>query len=686
MPASVDLVISSKPGTTAMPTWATEFTFLVRMLEQLRVMEAAQRLGPVRRSDAADMPAIILFLLAFFCCGGKGGQRGFDDHMERWRQRLAAMGGRKSLPSSSAVSRALAALTMEQAQALESMLLLASVSGSVLPGHVLAAWRDALGHPWCVVDLDPTVQALRQRALPEGEDLPPPRRRAAPFAAPGYPGRKRGEVIVSMCRTQFSGSGLWCSVSAVAGNTPMAPAVAAALRDVTAMCKQAGVPLDRTIMRIDGAGGTVPCVAAVEAVGVRFVTRSARYRLLDIPEVRQWLADAPWQPVPDSLSGPHREAVELGEMTWVCDRHTRQPDGQPYDPVSPRMVVSRFKPSDPEHKHGSGVLAGGWHFELFGCDLDPNAWPAEQTVALYYGRSELENRFGQENSEMALNRVFSHNLPGQVLATAVGMCVWNRRIGCGAQLSGITAESAFPPEPLVPLSQSLPAHVPAALSAPQDPAIPEKTAPPDVADLDWDAALADRPGWTRTEDDLVKCPAGKTLRLHSRLNAGNSGVGLIFRGTKGACRQCPLRPNCTESDNPTFRKEIRVMLRSRAKPNPPRAPGPPPPAWRPPPSGTSATQPLQPPRLVPSELRHLWIDALADLEVRVHVTLPPAAPPLPRWIAPNPARRQHRRRSWQERRAIHGLPDTATVILEFRRTGHRMPPTPQKMGGNRRFL
>ena len=54
---------------------------------------------------------------------------------------------------------------------------------------------DRLGQHWMVVDVDGTRQAARQRALPQLESLPHPHRRFDQVAAPGYVGRKRGEVV-----------------------------------------------------------------------------------------------------------------------------------------------------------------------------------------------------------------------------------------------------------------------------------------------------------------------------------------------------------------------------------------------------------------------------------------------------------------------------------------------------------
>ncbi len=54
---------------------------------------------------------------------------------------------------------------------------------------------DRQGRRCVVFDVDATRQAARQRALPSAPELPPPRRRLDAVCAPGYTGRKRGEVV-----------------------------------------------------------------------------------------------------------------------------------------------------------------------------------------------------------------------------------------------------------------------------------------------------------------------------------------------------------------------------------------------------------------------------------------------------------------------------------------------------------
>ncbi len=54
---------------------------------------------------------------------------------------------------------------------------------------------DRAGRERVVFDIDGTREAARQRALPKTPELPAPQRRLGEVCAPGYTGRKRGEVV-----------------------------------------------------------------------------------------------------------------------------------------------------------------------------------------------------------------------------------------------------------------------------------------------------------------------------------------------------------------------------------------------------------------------------------------------------------------------------------------------------------
>lgn len=102
---------------------------------------------------------------------------------------------RDRLPSRSALSRFLAALTPEPIEALRSLFLDDLESRPLSNEKQTGSLVDRAETSWLVFDIDGTREAARQRALPHGEDLPTAFRRLDEVCAPGYQGRKRGQVV-----------------------------------------------------------------------------------------------------------------------------------------------------------------------------------------------------------------------------------------------------------------------------------------------------------------------------------------------------------------------------------------------------------------------------------------------------------------------------------------------------------
>jgi hypothetical protein len=102
---------------------------------------------------------------------------------------------RDRLPSRSALSRFLAALTEEPVEALRMLFLDDLLARPLTPDKQTGGLVDRKGDTWSVFDIDGTREAARQRALPRGDDLPPAFRRLDDVCAPGYRGRKRGETV-----------------------------------------------------------------------------------------------------------------------------------------------------------------------------------------------------------------------------------------------------------------------------------------------------------------------------------------------------------------------------------------------------------------------------------------------------------------------------------------------------------
>ena len=106
-----------------------------------------------------------------------------------------ALFGRTRLPAASTLSRFLASLPAEPVEALRTLFLEDLLARRLSPDeHATGLW-DRQGNRWLVFDVDGTREAARQRALPQTPDRPAPKLRLCPLCAPGYTGRKRGEVV-----------------------------------------------------------------------------------------------------------------------------------------------------------------------------------------------------------------------------------------------------------------------------------------------------------------------------------------------------------------------------------------------------------------------------------------------------------------------------------------------------------
>lgn len=101
--------------------------------------------------------------------------------------------GAHQLPHRSTLSRFLAALDQASVEALRSLFQedLLARKPFAFPGGLF----DRTGAQWVVADVDGTRATASPRALPQTDALPTPHRRFDQVCAPGYQGRKRGEIV-----------------------------------------------------------------------------------------------------------------------------------------------------------------------------------------------------------------------------------------------------------------------------------------------------------------------------------------------------------------------------------------------------------------------------------------------------------------------------------------------------------
>lgn len=730
MAAGRRIVFDDPAATDRIPDWASTGVVIIEWLQARGLwQEATARLKIQREGGYAGIDAL-LFLVFYFSSGLRVGVKEFSEETRRHHTQLAAVGDRNRLPTQASMSRVLAAVEAEQAQTFGSWLLQTAPDVGPVLNHPSVLTRDAVGEGWHVFDWDPTVTTLRHRALPVLEGTPDGRRRSESLAAPGYPGRKRGDVQFSRATLQHAGSGLWLGIEMAPGNGKLRDAFQSAIQQVVAICHQNELPQDRAILRADGAAGTVPFITACADAGMHYLTRLAHYQLLQDEAVVRHLNEAAWFEVPSSGSGPSRQAADLGRVVLEPAATSVRADGTPFDPIESRVVVSRFPTSN--DGRGAGVVLDGWQYELYGTDLSPDAWPEAEVVAGYYGRTGQENRFLQEDRELGLDRIFSYHLPGQQLATLVGLFIWNFSICRGMEL-------AHPPEqlPEQPVRDGSPlAEVPRLpqIDEPSDLGIDDVNAEPcahvepssaqptedepsssaptkstssgldspaatrnqviETLDLvDWKPMLHRHDDWLwQPHEGGLCCPAKAALPLLRIEHTKGTGIRARFRAEWGTCDGCELRQRCIRSDDPNYRKDVRLPLPSpfaeslRAMwlsvvPNPARKRRRPtassrakpraiwrikPLLWQPPnPPSVAPELAVTPPVLLPAELRKITRATTRPIEVHVNLDIPPDQPKPSLVLASSAAERQKRRLSWEARLRWNQLPDDARVEIRL---------------------
>jgi hypothetical protein len=628
-------------------------------LQQAGVLDMVGELLQIRRQGGFCGMDVFVGLFLYYSSGLCSGLKKFWETVARGHaEALGALAGRDRLMSPSSMSRALGAVEIEALRPMTDTLLHTVAEVDEVLRHPAVQSYDALGNGWHVFDIDPTVTALRHRALPVGDELPEPVRRSEELAKPGYKGRKRGDVVLRRSTVGHAGSSLWLHGHLAPGNGDgLDEDFGRCLDTVVATCERLEHPLQRALVRMDGEYGNVPWFTACRERGLPFVTRLNRPHLFTDPEVLKGLREACWVRVPDSLAGPKRSAVDLGTMTLHAGKDTRRPDGSRYEPIDLRIVAVIFEKKG-QAKRGRTI--DGREVELFAVDLPADAWPAAEAIAAYYARNGIENRFAQEDRELGLDRIMSYHLPGQELATVVALAVWNYLVVRGFQINR-------PPEtrPLqAPRHAVVDDTVPEAW--PCDPVLTEL-----LDEVDWDSRLSGRPGWSfdRATGEL-ECEDGRRLVLTTVRGTPRSPntTSVIFRRPAGGCEACEPRPHCLRSERPQASKHVEVSVPTelaerirarleqlRHRPERPRftpieaSPGP---------------YAVQHALFLPAEARHAFRELFIGATLRVLVQCPPPPPRL-RLVADDDADRQRRRKTWAQNVARHALPDGARVRLDI---------------------
>src|SRR5438132_1231408 len=148
-------------------------------------------------SDAHPATQLIDFLAVLFgyAISGERTLEAFYERLQPFATPFMALFERDRLPHRSTLSRFLAALDQTTVEVLRTLFLQDLLARPVLSEEKAGGLWDREGTHYLVFDVDGTRQAARQRALPQTSELPAAQRRLQEVCAPGYLGRKRGELV-----------------------------------------------------------------------------------------------------------------------------------------------------------------------------------------------------------------------------------------------------------------------------------------------------------------------------------------------------------------------------------------------------------------------------------------------------------------------------------------------------------
>ena len=520
---------------------------------------------------------------------------------------------REQLPARSTLSRFLAALTEEPIEALRTLFLddllsrpLTNDSNEKQTGGLV----DRVGDAWIVFDIDGTREAARQRALPKTENLPQPFGRLDDVCAPGYTGRKRGEIVRTRTVVSQAHSYHWLGSFGNRGNGRYRTELRQALRAITRYLTAHQLPPARALLRLDGQYGTGAVLS--DLTGFSFVTRGKEYSVLDHP-----LVQARLHLPPDQLQ--QRPESQIVRSLYDCPQVPVGPEG-----VLCRVVVATHPAG--KKKSPVGVTRSGVVYELFFTNLPQQAFTASDVVELYLHRGAFEPALSDEDREQDPDRWCSHSAWGQECWQVISQWVWNLRLELGHQLhTDQVRTTEFAPALPPPSPHTTP---------------PSGYAPPHVG-LPWKAGRFSGQDFALQPAGTLRCPADQKLSPHEQRREADGSLRIVYGASIRSCRPCPLREQWQWNGSATAKpRQVSVLL-------PPLVVGSAPLLWR------DWSRRFH---------RRACLQLLRDQRLQVQVEPGISASPT---ISPAPlsrAQRAHYRLSWQERFARNARAPTASRV------------------------
>src|SRR5947209_7769583 len=257
----------------SVPAWFAEVVIIARYLQKQGLLEAfAQQVRLVRGRFGRYEPIDFLAVLVGYAISGERTLADFFERVKPFETAFMALFGRKGLPHRSSLSRFLADVDRPCLEAFRTLFQKHSFADGWTSETIGGLW-DRQGHRYIVFDVDATRQAARQRALPCDPALPAAKRRLDAVCAPGYRGRKRGEVVRTRTTALQMHTRQWVGTYANKGNGDYRAELTSVLQAITTYLTHFAFPPEMALLRLDGQYSEATVLMQLILAGVFFVTR-----------------------------------------------------------------------------------------------------------------------------------------------------------------------------------------------------------------------------------------------------------------------------------------------------------------------------------------------------------------------------------------------------------------------------
>ncbi len=525
---TIQVSTESVPST---PSWMGEVAAVAQVLTHVGLLKAIQEHVRFARArfgiyDTIDFVVVLLG----YALSGERTLNAFYERLLPFADTFMAIFGRDRLPDRSTLSRFLAALDQVSVEALRTLFLADLVARTPFPSP--GGLSDRLENRWWIVDIDATKQAARQRALPQQKGLPAPHRRLNQVCAPGYTGRKRGEVVRTRTTVLQPFTHQWIGTYSGAGNGKYRNELKRALEAITWYATALSLPLSHVLIRLDGLYGNAAPLTDVLHTGLGVIARSKDYTLLDLSIVKATLARSPVEECTHPESQTYRALFDCSEV--------------PLTPTGPkvRLIVATHPASSAPPS--IGVERAGTIYELFVATLPSPAFSAKDVLDLYLHRGSFETVLADEDIEQDPDRWCSAQPCGQEFWQILSQWIWNLRLDlgqhlCPTQMRTTEFAPAYPAQS-ARATELAPATAPATESAPA----PVVYGPPQWARKSWTSGF---PGsaFPLQPDGTLLCPANHSLYPQERRPERGGSYRLLYAARIGDCRTCARQSECQES-------------------------------------------------------------------------------------------------------------------------------------------